>query len=234
VDVNPGELHGYYLYLLDEYASEEISKLSEFCGDARCFVDVGANVGLISLALAREFPQLEVFAFEPDPVAAQRLRQNISLNPRLRARIHVAEIAASDSVGEAVFEPSGDRRNIETGRLAEPGRSEGLFRVQADRLDRFFQEIGTVPDLVKIDVEGGELRVLQGMTGLFALGSPRAMLVEVHGFCFGAGAAAFKRQVQALMRDADYTMSRLHEDGWVPAEAGENWPDRCHIVGVRD
>src|SRR5262245_1028477 len=77
VEVNPGEVHGYYIYFLGEYATEEIDKCIELGRAAHTFVDVGANIGLTSLSVARACPELTVYAFEPDRNIAARLRENL-------------------------------------------------------------------------------------------------------------------------------------------------------------
>jgi FkbM family methyltransferase len=231
VEVNPGELHGYFAYFLNAYANEEIRALTEACRGAQRFADVGANIGLVTLAVAQACPQLETFAFEPEPAVASRFRRNIARNPEIAARVRFHELAICDAPGELAF-TSGDHSSSETGRLAEDSDLAGSTRVLADRLDNLFAPPNPPPDVVKIDVEGAELRVLAGMSGLFARGAPRVMVIEVHGGFFGQGAEQFQCDVHALLEGAGYLVERLTGRGW-QADDPRGWPERCHIRATR-
>jgi FkbM family methyltransferase len=111
--------------------------------------DVGANVGFYSLLAARKAAR--VIAFEPVPENLAYLNRHIVLN-RLEHRIEVCPAAASDHDGTGLF-------SIVPGNRSEGSlRSYGTLRVRTVRLDSH----GTVPDLIKIDVEGNEHEVLRG------------------------------------------------------------------------
>jgi hypothetical protein len=104
IRVNPGEVHGYYPYLLGDYSSEEIDKLIEVCREGvATLADVGANRGMVSLALAQACPGLSVIAFEPEPAIAAGFRDNLGLNPDLSGRIELQIKAVADVDGEVFF-----------------------------------------------------------------------------------------------------------------------------------
>lgn len=130
--------------------------------------DVGANVGLYACLLGRM--AAEVHAFEPNPHAAADLRRNVASNGLDNVSVH--ETAVSNTSG----------RRYLTGHGTPNGRSElsetptGLA-VQSVTLDELEAE---PPDVVKIDVEGHERDVLEGMAGLLASHRP-VIFCEVHG-----------------------------------------------------
>lgn len=229
--MNPGEVHGYYLYVLGDYATEEIDTLIDQCTNAKVFADVGAHVGLVSLSLAHACPGLEVFAFEPDEARADSFTRNLTLNDRLAPRIRLERVAMAAERGEAGFQPAGEA-NTGVGRLVPRGSSAPLS-VRTERLDAYFEARGPLPDVVKIDVEGAELDVLRGMAGLFARGHPRTMLIEVHGFYHGEGAARFHREVQELLATAGYRSLRLQDGHWLAPGDACAWPSRCHLLCTR-
>lgn len=230
VVANAGEVHGYFLYFFGTYAGPEIEALCDACAGASTFVDVGANHGLVSLALARRHPQLEVWAFEPDKPAFGRFQRNLVLNPDLAGRIHPFESAVGDRVGAAAFHRP-DAQNPEVGSLLSASTPENTVEVAITTLDAFFAERGRGPDVVKIDVEGAELQVLRGMRRLFAAGAPRTLLIEVHSFMFGDGAPAFQAEVRQVLETAGYGLWRFDEAGeLLRSGAGERWPGRCHIL----
>lgn len=239
LEVDPGELSGYYLYVLGDYEPTEIDTLIDLCREARVFADVGSHAGLTALAVARGCSNVETFAFEPDANIAARFERNLALNPDLAARVHLQHTAMGEDIGHAGFAPSSDPRNTQVGRLAPIDAttgvaSQGTVSVRVGRLDAFFADHAVAPDVVKIDVEGAELQVLRGMSGLFARGGPRAMVIEAHGFYFGDGAAVFQQELATLLTTAGYRLRRLDHGVWRTAEDARTWPGRCHLLCTRD
>ncbi len=232
VKVNPGLLLEYYAYFFGDYATAEIDKLIELCRHTRLFIDVGANAGLFSLAGAHACPTVSVVGFEPDRDMAARLRRNLARNGHLAERVRLVEKAVGDVDGSARFLPSTHPENPGLGRLAGCSEDGRGYEVPVVRLDSFL-EGGGRPDVVKIDVEGGELRVLRGMAGLFAMGRPRAILVETHGFCFGAGAAAFTSDVVRELERAGFSVSYLRGWAWPALSDPSELSAHCHLLGVR-
>jgi FkbM family methyltransferase len=121
-------------------------------------LDIGANVGAISLLLAKLCgPQGRVFAFEPGPPNLARLRNNLALNPDLESRTEVVAQGMGQSPGELWWaEESGNPGNAVLGQ-------EGSHRVPVNTIDNFVRDrkLAAV-DFIKIDVEGMELDVMQG------------------------------------------------------------------------
>jgi FkbM family methyltransferase len=111
-------------------------------------IDVGANAGFYTLAFAA-MGASRVFAIEPLPRNLEQLRAHVRMNG-LR-NVSVIEAAASASTGTAHF---CDGPNHAMAHLSE----SGTLTVPTTTLDA----LGIIPDVVKIDVEGAELAVLQG------------------------------------------------------------------------
>lgn len=229
VAVDPGTVMGYHVYMLDAYGQEEIDALIGLCRGASLFADLGANAGLVSLALARACPGLRVVAFEPDRQIAAAFRANLARNPDLAPRLSLVEQAVGAAVGESWFSPSASAENPEIGRLDAAGA--GRYAVPVTSLDAHFAG-GPAPDVVKIDVEGGELAALRGMAGLWAAGAPRAMLVECHGY-LAADAAAFNAELVGLLCAARWSLARLEGGVWRPLAAGLGAAPRAHLLATR-
>ena len=133
----------------------------------RCAWDIGANVGLWTLFLAGCEPPFEqIVAFEPDPTNLGLLRLNCEKNHL--DRVMVRDGALSNSPGEATF--YADATTGSTGSLERDadfiGRHYGASRQEVmTRVATIDAEIAAglpPPGLMKIDVEGHELSVLQG------------------------------------------------------------------------
>lgn len=127
--------------------------------------DVGAHVGFVALCAAAL--GAEVYAFEPFSPSARRLRRNVALNG---LPVEVVEAAAWDEDGEIELE----RRTFAQSTRTVPGQG-----VRAVTLDAFALT-HPAPDLVKLDVEGAEGRVLRGAGRLLRELRP-AVVCEVHG-----------------------------------------------------
>ena len=137
------------------------------------FIDVGANVGLISLYLISKFPQLKVYAFEPSPHQYNLFKRTVEVNS-ISNRVDLFDLALSDKKGEASFfahneaNCSGDGL-IDTGR----GGYGGTIKVKTVPLDIWWTEKGKPKiNLIKIDTEGAELLVLKGAEQLLQQCSP--------------------------------------------------------------
>jgi len=138
-------------------------------------IDIGAHVGYYTLLAAKLVgPTGKVYAFEPAPGNHDTLLKNIALNNY--SNITATKMAISDQKGNATIYLSG----LDTGRhsLYQHGLPEqGNASVETTTLDYFLESQGWPQiDLIKIDVEGAEIAVLDGMSQLL-LRSPKLNLI---------------------------------------------------------
>jgi FkbM family methyltransferase len=190
---------------LDSVDPALLRLVTETVGTGDVVWDVGANVGLFSFAAAvAAGPDGRVLAIEPDAVLVTLLRRSAAAN-RYQAPVEVLPAAVADDCGIGRFHIA--RRNRSTSHLDGFGSSEaGGIRatelVPTVSLDWLALRFPT-PDVIKIDVEGAELKVLAG--GPQVLRACPRIICEVQG----ENAAA----VAALLVAHGYT---LH-DGEQPA-----------------
>ena len=126
----------------------------------RC-VDVGANVGVHTIRLARlAGPDGEVIAIEPDPDLAQRARRNIALNGLSNVRVKNA--AASERAGQMrLYRPSAqDTNRGRASLMRHPYLTGPATTVPVVTIDDLCA--GAPVALIKIDVEGHEAAVVRG------------------------------------------------------------------------
>ena len=172
-------------------------------------LDVGANVGAVTLALAKYAgPRGKVYAFEPGPPNQQRLRQNLALNPALAAKTEVLECGVGDRPGELWWaEEAGNPGNALLS-------SQGTHRIPVITLDAFARErpIGRV-DFVKIDVEGMELQVMKGATELLHRFHPALYFETLPRYVSSAEGASFAAIRDLLAGDFGYELFRLTDNG---------------------
>src|SRR5215813_5723448 len=136
--------------------------------------DVGANIGFYSVLFSKWVgKQGKVVSFEPDPKTISLLKRNLELNHCSNAIVR--EIALSKVSGEDMFSRdifTGSTGHLGTGptygeELFGNGRRETLVTVKTSTPDDEAR-INGIPNLLKLDIEGGEFDVLQGATNVLA------------------------------------------------------------------
>lgn len=140
------------------------------------FLDFGAWIGAITLYAASKARQ--VIAFEPDPIAAGRLRDNVALNPQLAEKIVVEERAVSPQSGAVAMGAVGQQGDSMSSVLRANSpiawKAEGI--TPAAIAQRFPPD---APLLIKIDIEGGEYQLAPALGPL--LSRPKvAVLMAFH------------------------------------------------------
>ncbi|MBE9937861.1 MULTISPECIES: FkbM family methyltransferase [Cellulosimicrobium] len=170
-------------YVLERVASEQefyeqdlLDLLASVSLDGRLIVDVGANLGNHTVALALAHPASKIVAIEPFSRNTVLLRDNVAQND-LDGRVTVLDVALGASSGEAFLEVP-DAANLGTVRVSSSdGFGESRESVAVDTLDRVIR--GARLGLLKIDVEGLEAAVITG--GLEVIGASRPIIVtEAH------------------------------------------------------
>jgi FkbM family methyltransferase len=143
-----------------------------------CVWDVGANIGLYSeLFAAAVGPAGKVISFEPsaDCVAIIEERRRSS---SVDSAWEVIAGALSDEDGDAWLSVSGGSTAVNNHLADRAGDS--TVQVRKYRADSIVAAGHTAPSVIKIDVEGSEGEVFDGMTSTIDLPSLRAVCVEVH------------------------------------------------------
>lgn len=170
-------------YWLGTYETELQAAAARLVHPGDVVYDVGANVGYVSLLLAKYAgPQGRVFAFEALPENVERLQGNLRLNEGL-APVSVQARAVVDGTHAVRFlvGPSDDMGKAE-GSAGRQGIAYGeAIEVAGVCLDDFVYGEGfPAPQVVKMDIEGGEVLALPGMRRLLREARPR-ILIELHG-----------------------------------------------------
>ena len=157
------------------YEEENLEVLLSFVTPDTVFIDVGANVGFYTLQIARRLTGAgRVYAFEPHPKLVELLQRNAFVNG-LAAVVSGFAFALSDHNAPADLQyPDG---HLGGGSVAPPGEFAGHTRVRSE-IKPLDDVLGAdfCCDLVKIDVEGHEINVLNGMRGVVAR-SPRIKIL---------------------------------------------------------
>lgn len=152
----------------------------------KLFIDIGAGTGLYCSRLRKHF--VKVLAIEPNPMLANRLRRHKKWY--FWRNVTIVEAAVGEEDGTATLYlntggGSGDTLMPEfdyrpgTGWGGQPGTYKGVKGIPVT-LRRFDSIVSEPADLVKVDVEGAEFKVLEGMKESLKKGRVKNIVVEVH------------------------------------------------------
>jgi FkbM family methyltransferase len=191
VSIKSGALSGFRLkldlkseksYWLGTYETLMIQAIHDFVKPGMMVYDIGANIGYLSLVFSQAVgKQGRVYAFEPLLENVKRIHTHIALNS-LDEIITVFPYAVFDSNGRQPFLV---HELHAMGKLSgSSGRDEtykNQIVVRTLCLNEFiFKEENPPPDLIKIDIEGGAVQALPGMSKVLKKYQP-IILMELHG-----------------------------------------------------
>ncbi|GAA6130729.1 FkbM family methyltransferase [Halopseudomonas sabulinigri] len=159
------DLHATPYTLLDfgSYEAVETQFLKSVFADGDVFLDIGANLGWYSLVLGRNCPSSRIFAFEPIPSTVEIMEKNIRLNHL--ENIQAVCMGVFNKVDELDFLFAPDVSGATSLKLTGQDRGRTSIQnvaCQTTTIDVFCATHDIVPSLLKIDVEGAELMVVEG------------------------------------------------------------------------
>ncbi|KAL7470094.1 hypothetical protein ACHAXS_010324 [Conticribra weissflogii] len=146
-----------------EWSQAEVSLISTFVKESDIVVDVGANIGAMTLPFSKMVgPSGKVLAFEPQRILSQALSANLALNEVRNTAVYHAGIGDGTEpldVPEVIYSEDANFGGISL-LFDWKGKGASVEKVPQLTLDNIF--IDQCPSFIKIDVEGMELTVLNG------------------------------------------------------------------------
>jgi len=178
--------------------------------------DVGANVGLYTTRFAESAgAEGKVIAFEPVPESHAKLKECAVGKPT----IDVRQLALGSEVATLTMNLASDPTAVSNSLVESYMQDGGTIEVGVTTGDRLVEEGTPLPNVLKIDVEGYEEHVVQGLLTTLANPACRALFVEVH-FAVLDGMGA--RQAPARIHDT------LEKKGF-----DVSWVDASHLAATR-
>jgi FkbM family methyltransferase len=227
-DLELGGFTGFseYYTSVDAVRPQEATFLRGYPFGDGAMLDVGANLGLVSLILAQRYPDRDLHAFEPNPSTAQSLRENVARNEARNVR--VCESAVGNETGTIRFR-GGDESRANARRATDTDSS--VLSVPCTTLDDYVAETGIDEiALLKVDVEGYEADVLRGSSKLLRAQKVEAVYFEVcpslereAGFEAGEAARILERAGYELHRIGDGGALNKVGTGRIDDIALDNW-----------
>lgn len=153
-----------------------LSRLQKTLAPGGVFVDIGAHVGVYSLVAAQCVGRTgRVIAIEPQPNNCASLLRNAELNDANQIEVVIGAIGATSTSVRLATQSQFDRSRLS---IHEPGVNDlaQYFHVRCVPMDELCGSLGIQSiDVMKIDVEGGELIVLEGAEKVL----PKNIVIEV-------------------------------------------------------
>lgn len=193
----------YYWRGLNTYENETYGIFYNLAKNATVVLDIGANTGIYTLLACSANRNCAVIAFEPIPHVAEQLKANVSLN-KFEKQCEIINKAVSDENGKSSLYYQ-ERKEI-LASLSQPENcTNPLCRLEVDtiRIDSLSPDSSV--DLVKIDVESCEDRVLEGMSKTINKNRP-----DIIAECCDDGPY---RKVEQIVKSHGYSMYHLKKKG---------------------
>lgn len=162
----------------DEGEKKVLLSLMSLLREEDTVYDIGANVGVYSILLGKKMGNSgKVFAFEPESESLKKIKENIKLNNL--ENINIIDKALGDSASFANLYISQTTGNFSLENIYEKeAKSESVEVVKGD--DFVEKNNLPIPNIVKIDVEGYEYRVLRGLKKSLEKPECRIICCEIH------------------------------------------------------
>jgi FkbM family methyltransferase len=232
--MNP--MRGAFDFELYGWDVRELRFLYRYLTPGMTFLDLGAHHGLYSILAAKCFGNASgrILAFEPAPAVRRRLHWHRRINRARRLEIHPYAVGASRGSAELYIPHHG----IDTvGSLRPPGTSDGATRrvsVERVTLDEFAPvcRLSSV-DLIKLDVEGAEIDVINGSVDLIKRHRPLWLFeaLDATSAAWGSSGRALVERFIAL----DHAIFEFEPDGWLSRhEPRSQYPldSNCNLLAV--
>ena len=160
IDLNEAIDLGIFLGIKNENKLYNIKKYLNYKGK-NILVDIGSNVGSVTLPLAKLFNLSTIISIEPTKFAFSKLKKNLKLNPSFKRRVKLLNIFISDEKKKVSFVHSSWKLKVKNNRHKVHFGTLKKTSNKTKSLSNVLSKIGKRIDFIKIDVDGYEINVLR-------------------------------------------------------------------------
>lgn len=204
---------GYYdrdIFYRGVYEPDSIALVMSEIQPGDVVIDVGANIGYYSLMMGKRVGATgRVYSFEPSSQFYKRLKKGIDTNG-LSAIIIPVKVGLSDCVGEAMLHVGETTASIS---MEGPQFDQSNETIVVDTMDCCWLKMGDSRrvSLIKVDVDGFEVRVLRGSKRLLEKYHPK-MLIEVCPYVLKQSGSSWSEML-AILEEYGYNQFAIAGDG---------------------
>ena len=214
------------LYYLGRYENDLLDFLLREIRAGDVFVDIGAHIGTFALPVARRLAGTGcVIAFEPAPDTAAALERNARENGIECVTVVCSALGPVPTIAHLRESSSGNYSPQDRGVRSLHGEGRVVADVPVIPFDKWAAEFKPPSiDVVKIDVEGSEYGVLEGMQESLQRYQPRLIVIEVvEGHLSRSGVSA--AQLEALASTSGYRAHGPRISELASSRVGPFWPN---------
>jgi FkbM family methyltransferase len=211
VDAGPAKGITFQLQMPDDkgiwtgtYEATFAARLANSVRAGRAAYDIGSWHGFFAGVMAAQGASV-VHVFEPLPANAARIRKLIELNPTKAIVLHACAVGNRDTEMDLVVMPDTSMAKLEESEFQAKTAATNRVRVRVRTIDNLIASSeAPPPGIMKIDVEGAEMMVLEGARETLNRYRPE-IFAEVHS-------SALLAQCTSLLQAAGYTVEMLDDD----------------------
>lgn len=224
---------GSLIYWRGFHAEDELRVLDRLIEDGMIFLDVGANQGEFTLFAAKRLPHGRVISFEPLDSLRRLLVENVNLNGFNHVLVHSCALS-DETARRPIFLPAASTgagaRNEGLGTLFRTTEREmKAATVEVARLDDVVEDLRLDRvDIVKVDVEGAELRVLRGGARMLERFRP-LILLEINREALAASDTTVA-ELAGFLNGLGYRFERVRLGGRLVPVAANMLPSFTNIL----
>lgn len=206
IDVMPNDFIGRYLYYTGRALSDDVAQLLiRLSRPGDRLLDIGANIGYVACSVLHAVPGSMVVGVEPRPDCFRLLQTNLAQWGNRGQGINGA-VSDRSGCGELVLTRNTGRSHLRQAHEVQAA----TVKVELLTGDELVARAGVDSvDLIKVDVEGHELTVLESLGNVIDRYRPRAVVFEHFG-----DLASAESRIASLFRRLDYRIAGIQR-GWV-------------------
>lgn len=209
----------YRLFRRIKPEAGSLLKLHEMLKPGDTFIEVGANIGIYSITVARAFDgKVKVVAFEAAPHCFAALKKHVAYN-HVEDTVRIEEMACGDRAGTLYFDllelpdsypPSEEGELLVSGNpdCADPHH---LVEVPVITLDEYVEKNELEPDYLQINVNGSELYVLKGARKV--IDRYRPVIFCSLNNCYWDEPEAYETEIRSLIEEMGYDIRDVETGG---------------------
>ncbi len=173
--LNPHEHIDKIIFKEGFYESEITNELLSCLQPGDTFWDIGANIGIHSIAVKKNLPGVNVYSFEPNPKTVSRLYDNVKLNS---LDITVCSFALFETIGPMTLHINEGNSGMSTLMPWHETKFHSKVQCLTTTGDALLVEGFDAPTAIKLDTEGSEFNVLKGCAAILAGPNLKLILIE--------------------------------------------------------
>jgi FkbM family methyltransferase len=162
-------------YMGNSYEDLTADLVLRYSKEYMLFIDIGAHYGFYTLLIASQFKHSRILAFEPVPENCEILKRNVKLNKLKNVEIFNLAVSNREEIKEFNITEASDSSSFYTHPFVKTLKTK---KIKSISLDNLLKNNPKAPTIIKIDTDGHELCVLEGMRNVIKKNQEIKLIIE--------------------------------------------------------